>query len=522
MQEKKHISFSCDTSRAEAQQNVHLRRNMASHPLPCHPCVRYFHLELEPELEPGYIEKVRMLYPSSNDHNERQAHTKKMLESILGLERMKFTVGSPSGHSGVTEDPTLAQWNKEKFYSGVLDCVHDYDTQRHRQQQDLQRQAAEKQIKRQQDAALLEHHLLMYRQRLEQLIQFGPKFNDAIDVLERAADNGDILAMCRIANAMCNDILTPAQEILDAQKHDALIDIEFEGSRLLQDAWPLERLDHVLRLLQPEMPQFSDEVQFSIGFMLQGIEYVCRPILCAQAFKNPLAEEPQLPFATQPIPKSLAHHLADYGYFVAQQPLQQQQFQPQSQALLPMQFQQPLQLQPQPPPQAPAGDNAGKNFSSFSDLFSASKAAAANLPPVPDITVTPPSLNGGAVIKHVPSGSTSAVTNANGIPQANIRDVVCQKIQIEGLEFEDDLKTLVRDGRVHNGKRQALMNMLKWIDDYHGQDGLLGDQHDWFRFHVEHLVRRIANISNKERNQVDTRKLDVLANRVLKLWTPRA
>jgi hypothetical protein len=467
------------------------------------------------------MDKVHMLYPSSDNHNERQAHTKKILESVLGPERMKFNVGSPSGHSGIIDDPILAQWNKEKFYNGVLDCVHDYDTQKHRQQQDLQRQAAEKEIKRQQDAALLEHHLLMYRQRLEQLIHFGPKFNEAIDNLERAANNRDLFAMCQIADAMCNNILTPAQEILDAQKHDALIGIEFESAQLLRDAWPLDRLDHVLRLLQPEMPHFSDEVQFSIGFMLQGIEYACRPILCAQAFKTPLTQEPQLPFAAQPIPKSLAHHLADSGYFVAQQPLQpQQQFQPLSQVLLPLQVQQPSQLQPQLAPQAPAGDNAGKNFSNFSDLLSASKAAAANPPPVPDITVTLPSFDGGAATETVPSMSTSTVTNVNDIPQANIRVVLCHKIQMEGLEFEDNLKTLVRDGRVHNGKRQALMKMLKWIDDYHGQDGLLGDQHDWFRFHVEHLVRRVANISSKERNQADTRKLDVLANRVLKLWTP--
>lgn len=139
---EKRARLSVEALRAKAQHTERAHGSMAAPPLPNHPRARYFHPEPAPE--PDYMDKLRLLHPPSDDHNERQAHIKKNLESILGPERMNSGVGPPSGHSGMTDDPVLTQWNKEMFYNGALDCVHDHDTQKCQHQQDLQRQAAEK------------------------------------------------------------------------------------------------------------------------------------------------------------------------------------------------------------------------------------------------------------------------------------------------------------------------------------------------------------------------------------------
>jgi hypothetical protein len=66
------------------------------------------------------------------------------------------------------------------------------------------------------------------------------------------------------------------------------------------------------------------------------------------------------------------------------------------------------------------------------------------------------------------------------------------------------------------------MEDLEWLDTYaQGETGMLGPNDCCgMKKEIDRVTRKIANLRDgKEKNKTTTRELEVLAHRVLKLWT---
>jgi hypothetical protein len=114
-----------------------------------------------------------------------------------------------------------------------------------------------------------------------------------------------------------NRILDAAAEIYTEMQRE--ITLEQKGAQKLNESWPLEAFDQTFKNLEKVVPTLNADVQGPVGWMLQSIRNVCHPIVTAQPFSNPLANESSLPFVVQPIPISFEHFLATIRPQVAYQ-----------------------------------------------------------------------------------------------------------------------------------------------------------------------------------------------------------
>lgn len=59
-----------------------------------------------------YMEDLRRQYPASDSYEERKKRTDAMVEHIWGPERLNLAVGYASGHSGISDDPVITEYNR--------------------------------------------------------------------------------------------------------------------------------------------------------------------------------------------------------------------------------------------------------------------------------------------------------------------------------------------------------------------------------------------------------------------------
>jgi len=346
------------------------------------PKVHYTLPEAQPNL--SYMDSVRVLHPASDDPEERRKRTQTTLDSILGPGRKNTGVGLPSGHSGINEDPIFSKYYQEKKTEGMLELHQEYQLKQRRQWEEQQRQAQEQETSRLMKLAVYEKFCEFYDTRVAKLAQFGPKLDTEINKLLEAFDNGNEVSLKQAVIVLLSEVLEPANQIFEEMKKEIML--ESLGAEVLKSAWPLAGIDKVLDTFNaPNMSSFNDSYQAALGYMLQGLRAVCQPILSAVPLVNPLGDPPAQPFVAAPIPVNFETYVAS-----AQRK--------------------------QPAVPAPEDPNAGKNFRSFADLLKGKEDTSGDQPQVPNIAVTPPSVqNGGA-----PSGSGSPPNDNKALGMFNL------------------------------------------------------------------------------------------------------
>jgi hypothetical protein len=487
------------TLRLEADQ-----RKKRYQPVSKPPVITRTITETQPKRD--YMTKVRALHPASDDPDERMKRTSAMLESILGPERMNAGVGLPSGHSGINNDPVLTKHNHEQFINHTLSLHHEYQTIQRQQWEAEQRNAAEKEAERQRKAILLDHYWSEYVQQVANLAQFGSSFCSTITYLLQAFDEGNLDALHQGTVDLINNVLIPSNNILEEMKKAIML--ETMGAQSLSEAWPVNDVDRLLTVLDAQtLSQFTEDFQNTLGYMLQGLRAICQPILTAVPFENPLNEQPPPLFQAAPIPITFK----DYAKQKSQQSQQ------------PNQPYQLLQTQQQTQDAvAPEDDNAGKNFGSFADLMNATKGATqGNNQTVPSINIIPPSFTVPAptVNSTLPSFTVPGTTSSTAqTPQVQ---ALTKYMNDQILDIQDNIDNFLKGGYIPVGRRRGCEEVLQWIYDHvQGATGILtANDSPLMKTTIEIMIRKITNMKNaKERSKKTTRDLEVLANRVVKIW----
>ncbi|KAF2825242.1 hypothetical protein CC86DRAFT_407464 [Ophiobolus disseminans] len=419
------------------------------------PKIHYTLAEAQPKS--SYMESVRTLHPTSDDYEERRKRTAATLNSILGPERANVGVGLPSGHSGNTEDPILSNYHYEKNFNDILDLHQEYQLQQRRQWEERQRRAEEKEIIRTKKLALLEAACTLYDTRVAKLAEYGPKLDTEITKLLTAFDGGDTVTFPQAATALINEVLEPAAAIFEEMKNEILL--ESTGAEILKNAWPLPSISKVLETFNaPVLSRFTDTYMYAVSHMLQGFLAITQPIHSAVPLTNPLGDEEALPFVAAPIPVNFQTYAAS---------VQRKQ----ADVAAPVAV------------LTPEGPNTGKNFTSFAALVASNRAH----PPVPAITITPPS-----------------------------------KISDELVVFQDNLRNLVPSGTISVSRRKEMEPVLTAIKQAaRGTTGFLPSDGDCgvMKTQVEQLVFLLSNLRNRtEKNRASTKLLVELAKKVEKLW----
>jgi hypothetical protein len=243
----------------------------------------------EPQCEADYMKELQALHPASDDYEERRKRTTATLEFILGPERMASGVGLPSGHSGISDDPVLTNYYKEKHINHTLDLWQGYQDYQGRQWEEQQRKLAEQEAERQRKIVLLEHYCSKYDQRILELVQFGPKINADITKLLHAFENGDLKSLQQATITLINEVLEPVNSIFEDMKKE--IALEELGAQELKNAWPLDGIDMVMNVFKKEtLSAFAGEFQVALSYLLQGFRALYKPILSAVPLTNPLNE----------------------------------------------------------------------------------------------------------------------------------------------------------------------------------------------------------------------------------------
>jgi hypothetical protein len=447
----------------------------------------------ESQSDRDYMTELRALHPASDDPDERRQHTSTVLESILGPERMNAGVGLPSGHSGINNDDVLAKYNHDQFVKHTLSLYDEYQAVQRQQWEIEQRHAAEKKAERERKAVLLDHYWSEYVQQVANLAQLGPVFCSNITYLLQAFDGGNLDALHQSTIGIIEDVLIPSNEILEEMKKYILL--ETMGAQSLSEAWPLDDVDRVLTIFDaPTLSQFKDNFQYTLNYMLQALRDICQPILAAVPFENPLNEQPTHTFKAAPIP-------IIFEDWVKQKSQQEQQ--PQNVA-------------------APTDANAGKNFGSFTDLLKASNGGTqGNGHAVPDITITPPtSIIPAPTVNTLASSFAVPGTTSSTLQTPQIQ-ALTQYINDQVLDFQDNVQNFIKDGHIPVGRRCECEEVLQSMYDHVQGATYLPTANDspLMKTTIEILIGKIANMKNaKERNKKTTRDLEVLANKVAKIW----
>ncbi|KAH7069589.1 hypothetical protein BKA63DRAFT_421401 [Paraphoma chrysanthemicola] len=434
----------------------------------------------KPEPQLSYMDSVRLQHPPSNDPAERNKSVLELLASIPSFSNVTG-VGAPSDHSGISDDPVLAKFNQDRQTSHILQLHQEYQAKQRAQWWEQKHQEAEAEAERQRKVAIFQHFCSRYDERVAKLVQLGPKFHAEITNFDHAFEQGDLNLLCEAITALVTQIIEPAHAIL--QEMPAEIALETVGATELMNAWPLDKVDDNLQQFTgPNMSNFNNETQHMLNYMMQGFHAICAPIFKAVPLANPLNPAPSLPFEAKPISVPFMHVSAD--------------------APAPMTLQPALQPQTQPQPEsqqlASEDQNVGKNFASFADLIKSNAQAQ-----VPSITVTPPSFGGSILTGLAPTGTFTTTIN--------------DKV----LDFQDAVGKLIQHGSVKASPRKAIADDLEWLDTYaQGETGLLGKEDCvMMKNEIRRVLIKIANLRDqKEKNKLATRELDVLANRVMKLW----
>jgi hypothetical protein len=474
------------------------------------------------------MEEMRALYPTSDDHEERRERTAATLESILGPQRMSASVGLPSGDSGISNDPVLAQYYEEKNIYHTLELWQGYQEYQRRLWEEHQSKVAEQEAERQRKIVLLEHYCSKYDQRVLKLVQFGPKINTEITKLLQAFENGDLESLQHATITLITETLEPANSIFEKMKEE--IALEELGAQELMNAWPLNGIDTVLNVFKDEtLSVFGDEVQEALRYMLQGLRALCKPVLSAVPLTIAFNEEVTPIFAATPIPIPFYDYAASVNTRLPPQiqpQFIQQQFQAaqqQSQASQqPPQASQQHSRIPQQQPQAPQavspeGVNAGKNFASFADLTKAAKVSSSEQSHAPKTTAPLTS-------SSLPTlGAPTATAKADNIstPKTNKVLVLMKYIEDQVLDFQDNVSKFIKEGKVNTTRRGENETILQWMVDYVADDtGILTDNEGYLmKTEIKKMINKIANLSSaKEKNVQKTRIINVLAHQALKIW----
>jgi hypothetical protein len=277
----------------------------------------------QPQPEPDYMEKVRSAHPASEDPVERSKRIQEGLAAILGPERMSLSVGSASGHSGISDDPILKQYNEDKKAQNTLNLREQYNTLVRQQREEYERSQAEHNADMERKKIQLDVARYNYMDRVCKLAQLGPKFNAEIMKLQQTFTNGDLGGLQWAVHNLINNILEPSNKIFEDMKEQIVL--EQQGTETLKEAWPLEAVDQILRVFDAQtLWQFDENTHNALGCMLQCMRAVCQPILVAKPFINPLDQaSANLPFVAAPVPLTFAQFAASMGAVVPQQPYQQ-------------------------------------------------------------------------------------------------------------------------------------------------------------------------------------------------------
>jgi hypothetical protein len=171
---------------------------------------------------------------------------------------------------------------------------------------------------------------------------------------------------------------------------------------------------------------------------------------------------------------------------------------------------------------APTDANAGKNFGSFTDLLKASNGGTqGNGHAVPDITITPPtSIIPAPTVNTLASSFAVPGTTSSTLQTPQIQ-ALTQYINDQVLEFQDNVQNFIKDGHIPVGRRCECEEVLQSMYDHvQGATYLLtANDSPLMKTTIEILIGKIANMKNaKERNKKTTRDLEVLANKVAKIW----
>jgi hypothetical protein len=279
-----------------------------------HPKVTY--TRPEPARKLSYMEETRILYPLIEDPEERRLHQEKILASIISPERLALGLGTPSGHTGIENDPVLQQYYKERKEHDIWNAFNEWQANQLRQREEVQRRHDEPKAETERKRVLLEHFCSLYDQRVEKLAFLGPQMLATITATSQAIDSNNFEHFIHSVSGM-NRILDAAAEIYTEMQRE--ITLEQKGAQKLNESWPLEAFDQTFKNLEKVIPTLNADVQGPVGWMLQSIRNVCHPIVTAQPFSNPLANESSLPFVVQPIPISFEHFLATIRPQVAYQ-----------------------------------------------------------------------------------------------------------------------------------------------------------------------------------------------------------
>jgi hypothetical protein len=226
------------------------------------------------QAKPSYMETLRKLFPPIEDHEERYKHREAILTNMLGPERMKLGVGLPSGHTGIEQEPTLVEYNRERRINETLELHREYQLQQRRQAEELQRKEQAQEEERIRKLVILQQAGIIYEGRVMKLAQFGSTMDAQLTKMLAAIENSDYVSLERAITALVSHVLEPAKDIY--AEMDREIKLESLGADTLKSAWPLATIDKVLKtFIAPNLSFFNDSYQAAIGYMLQNLRAIC-------------------------------------------------------------------------------------------------------------------------------------------------------------------------------------------------------------------------------------------------------
>lgn len=306
-------------------------------------------LSTHPVSEPSidYMENLRSLYPASDSYEERKKRTDTMIMSVFGPERVNLPVGYASGHSGISDDPVLTEYNHNKHVEETLGHHREYQAMLRRQEEEQQRKKAEQEAERAKKIAVFEHYWGIYEERVCTMVHAGEQFHAEIGQVLRAYENDNVQAMYEAAHTLNNNTLEPVMALFEEMRGQIVL--ESMGATELRNAWPTDSIDRVLAILTPDViSSLPNEAQNAVGYMLQSLHEVCQPIFNAVELTNPLNEPEPHVFEAKPIPApKFEHYLSERTK------------------------QAPKGVKVE----VPEGENAGKNYNSLSALTAENNAA---------------------------------------------------------------------------------------------------------------------------------------------------
>lgn len=297
----------------------------------------------------AYMKSLRILYPASDSYEERKKHTDATFTSIFGPEHVHFGVGYASGHSGISDDPVLAEYSYKKNMEERMGYRQAWQAEQRCVEEHEQRRKTEREAERARKLVVFEHYCAIYDERVRKMVNAGDQFHARIGHVLRAYENGNVQDLQKAAHLLTNNTLEPILELFEEMRSQIVL--ESIGAQELRNAWPSNIIEQVLTLLTPELiGDFPYEVHNALGYMLQSLRAVCQPIIDAVPLESPLNEPEPHVFDAKPLPvPSFEHYLSEKTKQASQN----------------------VKVE------APPGENVGLNLPSLSALIDMTKAAKA-------------------------------------------------------------------------------------------------------------------------------------------------